>query len=47
MVEAESAVAAHEPMIAEEAAGRVADRDVGAGSRTGAAHRIEGFMIIP
>ena len=47
VVEAESAVAAHEPVVAEETAGCVADRDVGTSSRTGAAGRIESFMIIP
>ena len=40
MVEAEGAVAAYEPVIAEEAAGRVANCEIGAGPGAGAARGV-------
>src|ERR1700730_16928238 len=47
MVEAEGAVATDEPVITKQAAGRIADDDVGAGSRPGAGLRVEGLVVIP
>src|SRR6516164_7431473 len=47
MIETERAGAADEPMIAEEAAGLVADNDVGSRSRSGAGLLVEHRMIVP
>src|SRR6266446_128383 len=47
MVEAEATVATDEPMVAEEAAGRIANRYMRAGPRPGPRRCVENRMIIP